>query len=130
MDTTQQVSNLCNKLGRKDWVMHCVKPYGHGSGIAKYLARYIRGGAIKNSQIVHVGKYKVRFRYKSHQTQQTQYLSLSHEQFMQRLLSHVVIPKKPQYQLFMNDASALVLPFFSQVDRRISIRIFIHFDTS
>ena len=95
----QQVSNLCNKLGRKDWVVHCVKPYEHGTGIAKYLARYIRGGAIKNSQIIHVGKYKVRFRYKSHQTQQTEYLSLTHEQFMQRLLSHMAIPNKPQYQL-------------------------------
>ena len=47
----QQVINLCNKLGRKDWVVHCVKAYLHGKGVAKYLARYIRGGSIKNSQL-------------------------------------------------------------------------------
>jgi len=95
----QQVINLCNKLGRKDWVVHCVKAYGHGHGVAKYLARYIRGGAIKNSQIIHLGKRHIKIRYKSHQTQQTKYLNLSHEEFMQRLLSHVALPRKPHYQL-------------------------------
>jgi len=98
-NTAQQVINLCNKLGRKDWVVHCVKPYEHGQGVAKYLARYIRGGAIKNSQLVHLGQHHVKIRYKSHQTKQTEYLNLSHEEFMQRLLSHVAIPKKPHYQM-------------------------------
>lgn len=97
--TDQQVINLCNKLGRKDWVVHCVKPYEHGVGVAKYLARYIRGGAIKNSQIIHIGEQTVRFRYQSHQTKQTEYLTLSHDNFMHRLLSNVAIPKKPQYQM-------------------------------
>ena len=95
----QQVINLCNKLGRKDWVVHCVKPYEHGQGVAKYLARYIRGGAIKNSQIIGQSKDQIRIRYKSHQTQQTEYISLRHEEFMQRLLSHMAIPKKSHYQM-------------------------------
>jgi hypothetical protein len=95
----QKVINLCNELGRKEWVVHCVKAYDHGHGVAKYLARYIRGGAIKNSQILHVGKNHIKFRYKSHQTQQTEYLNLSHEEFMQRLLSHFAVPKKPHYQM-------------------------------
>ena len=95
----QQAINLCNKLGRKDWVVHCVKAYEHGHGVAKYLARYIRGGAIKNSQIIHIGKHHIRIRYKSHQTQQTEYLNLNHDEFMQRLLSHIAIPKKSHYQL-------------------------------
>lgn len=95
----QQIINLCNKLGRKDWVVHCVKPYEHGQGVAKYLARYIRGGAIKNSQILHVGKQHIKIRYKSHQTQQTEYLNLSHDEFMQRLLSHLALPKKSHYQM-------------------------------
>lgn len=95
----QQVINLCNKWGRKDWVIHCTKAYKHGQGVAKYLARYIRGGAIKNSQVIQLGEHHVRFRYKSHQTKQTEYLNLSHEQFMQRLLSHIAIPKKPNYQM-------------------------------
>jgi hypothetical protein len=96
--TEQGVINLCNKLGRKEWVIHCVKPYQHGSGVAKYLARYIRGGAIKNTQIIKVTEDKVRSRYKSHQTKQTEYLNLKHDEFMQRLLNHIPIPKKQQYQ--------------------------------
>ena len=96
--TEQGVSNLCNKLGRTEWVIRCVKPYQHGGGVAKYLARYIRGGAIKNSQILNIGEHQVRFRYKSHQTKQTEYLTLSHDNFMQRLLCHIATPRKQQYQ--------------------------------
>jgi hypothetical protein len=96
--TEQGVINLCNKLGRKEWVLRCVKPYQHGGGVAKYLARYIRGGAIKNSQILNISEERVRFRYKSHQTKQTEYLNLKHDDFMQRLLDHIPIPKKQQYQ--------------------------------
>jgi len=95
----QQLINLCNKLGRQDWVVYCAKPYEHGHGVAKYLARYIRGGAIKNSQILHLGNEHIKLRYKSHQRQQTEYLRLTHVQFMQRLLSHVALPKKPHYQM-------------------------------
>jgi hypothetical protein len=95
----QHVINLCNKLGRKAWVVDCVKAYDQGHGVAKYLARYIRGGAIKNSQILQVGKRHIKIRYKSHQTKQTEYLNLSHEEFMRRLLSHLAVPKKPHYQM-------------------------------
>lgn len=96
---SQQIVNLCNKLGRTDWVVHCVKPYEHGHGVAKYLARYIRGGAIRNTQLLSAANNSVLFRYKSHQTKKTEYLKLSNEQFMQRLLSHFAIPRKQQYQM-------------------------------
>jgi hypothetical protein len=95
----QKLLNLCNKLGRRDWVVYCAKAYEHGQGVAKYLARYIRGGAIKNSQLLHLGNEYIKLRYKSHQTQKTEYLRLTHSQFMQRLLSHIAIPKKSQYQM-------------------------------
>jgi hypothetical protein len=88
-ETKQRVINLCNKLGRTDWILHCVPPYEHGVGGAKYLARYIKGGAIKNSQILRITERSIKFRYKSHQTKQTEYLTLTHAQFMQRLLSHI-----------------------------------------
>ena len=89
-ESAQQVINLCNKLGRIDWVVHCVKPYEHGHGVAKYLARYIKGGAIKNSQLLSMTNSAILFRYKSHQTRRTEYIKLSSEQFMQRLLSHFI----------------------------------------
>jgi len=51
---TTQVTNLSNKLGRIDWQVYACAPYAHGLGVAKYLARYMRGGAINNSQITAV----------------------------------------------------------------------------
>ena len=96
--TEQNVINLCNKYGRQDWVVYCVKPYEYGDGVAKYLARYIKGGSIKNSQLINVTEHTVKYRYKSHQTKQTEYLTLSHSNFMARLLSHMALPKKQQYQ--------------------------------
>lgn len=94
----QGIINLCNKYGRQDWVVYCVKPYEYGDGVAKYLAKYIRGGSIKSSQIINMTEQTVKFRYKSHQTKQVEYLTLSHSDFMKRLLSHMALPKKQQYQ--------------------------------
>ncbi|WP_375320581.1 IS91 family transposase [Aliivibrio logei] len=93
----QNVLNLFNKWGVFDWVVHCTKPYSHGAGVVKYLARYVRGGAIKNSQILHVSNKEVRVRYKSHQTKKTEMLRLKPNQFIERILSHIAIPKKQQY---------------------------------
>ena len=98
-ESAQQEINLCNKLGRRDWVVYCAKPYEHGHGVAKYLARYIRGGAIKNSQLLNDTNNIILFRYQSHQSKKTEYLKLHYEQFMQRLLSHFAIPRKQQYQM-------------------------------
>ena len=74
--------NLCNKLGRRDWVLHCCKPYTHGNSVAKYLARYIKGGAVKNSQLISLRNNQVTFRYKSHQTKRTEYLKLNSDVFI------------------------------------------------
>jgi hypothetical protein len=95
----QQVKSLCNKWGRKEWVIHCVKPYEHGRGVVKYLAKYIRGGSIKNRQIIAITKEHVRYCYKSHQTKKTEFINLKHDDFMDRLLSHIAQPKKQQYQM-------------------------------
>lgn len=85
--------NLCNKLGRRDWVLHCCKPYTHGNSVAKYLARYIKGGAVKNSQLISLRNNQVTFRYKSHQTKRTEYLKLNSDVFIGRLLDHISVPK-------------------------------------
>jgi len=90
--TPQDLPN--NKtLYASDWVVYCCKPYEHGDGVAKYLARYMRGGAIRNGQLLKAGEQVV-FRYKSHQTGKKEKLSLTAEDFMKRLLQHVMIPYK------------------------------------
>ena len=92
-----QVASLLNQWGREDWVVHCTRQYSHGHGVAKYLARYIRGGAIKNTQLRHVSATEVRYSYKSHQTQRTESMTMSHNDFMARIVSHVALPRKQQY---------------------------------
>ena len=81
------------ELYASDWVIHCCKAYDHGDGVAKYLARYMRGGAIRNGQFLKASD-KVIFRYKSHQTGKKETLSLSAPDFIQRLLQHIMIPYK------------------------------------
>lgn len=66
--TGQHLKNLLNKLGRKDWVVHFCERYEHASGVAKYLARYVKGGPFSNSQLSITKENIVRFRYQSHQT--------------------------------------------------------------
>ena len=91
--TEQLELNLCNKLGRIYWVLNCCKPYTHGKSVAKYLARYIKGGALKNSQLISLRNNEVMFRYKSHQTKRTEYLKLNTDVFIGRLLDHISVPR-------------------------------------
>ena len=46
---------------------------------------------------MHVSSKEVRVRYKSHQTKKTEMLRLKPNQFIERILSHIAIPKKQQY---------------------------------
>ena len=92
--SSQQCLNLCNQLGRKEWVVHCCQRYEHAAGVAKYLARYIKGGPLRNSQLLSVSKSQLRFRYQSHRTHTSAVAELSMETFLQRWLEHVPTPGK------------------------------------
>jgi len=93
-ETEQTVKNLCNKLGRKEWVVHFCKRYDHGEGVAKYIARYVRGGPLKNKQIQITENGQVSFSYTSHQTKKLEYLNIRASDFIIRWLHHVPIPRK------------------------------------
>lgn len=90
----QQLKNLLNKLGRKAWTVHFCNQYVHGKGVAKYLARYVKGGAFNNQQIKQVAAGRVKFLYKSHQSRRYEWLDLPVEQFVQRVAEHVLPPRK------------------------------------
>lgn len=81
--------SLSNRLGRKAWVVHCCERYDHGRGVARYLARYIRGGPLRNSQLLNITESRVSFRYQSHQTGRREVATLDAESFIQRWLEHV-----------------------------------------
>jgi hypothetical protein len=51
----QQVLNLRNRLGhptKTRWNVRLMERYAHGAGVVTYLARYLRGGPIKNARLV------------------------------------------------------------------------------
>ena len=90
-----QLSNLLNKLGRQDWVVHFCKRYEHAKGVAKYLSRYVKSGPLKNQQIKYISETHIVYEYKSHQTKKRERLTLSTTQFVTRLLQHIPLPGKP-----------------------------------
>src|SRR5437879_11550072 len=51
----QQFVNLLNRLGhptKTRWNVRIMERYRHGAGVVKYLARYLRGGPLKNGHLV------------------------------------------------------------------------------
>jgi len=90
-----EVKNMLNKLGRQDWVVHFCKRYDYAEGVATYLARYVKSGPLRNQQIISVTDQQVTFSYQSHQTKKTETLTLSIEDFINRLLQHAPLPGKP-----------------------------------
>jgi len=95
--TGQCASNLLNKLGRVKWNVNICERYDHGSGVVTYMARYVRGGALKNGQLLNVSNDSVTFRYYSHQEasdgkKQGNVTTLPIGQFIQRYLMHVPEP--------------------------------------
>ena len=85
---------------RKKWNIRIEERYKHGVGVATYLARYMRGGPIKNSRLLGFDGKKVSFRYGDHRNADAQgrardgVMELYVEDFVGRWLQHV--PKKGQ----------------------------------
>jgi hypothetical protein len=97
----QQFLNLLNRLGHKKktrWNVRIMERYPHGRGVATYLARYMRGGPIKNARLISFNGHEVTFRYQNnHDTPaggkgaQTP-MTLPLGDFIQRLLLHIPGP--------------------------------------
>src|SRR5215468_9421080 len=64
----QQALNLLNRLGhaqKTPWNVHIRERYRHGAGVVTYLARYLRGGPIKNARLVAWDGDRVTFMYRT-----------------------------------------------------------------
>ena len=90
-------ASLLNRLGRKKWNVHIRARYAHGQGVAAYLARYLKGGPLKNSQLLPTERAGVRFRYRPHRDEsdgsdQSVVLDLTPEAFLGRYLAHLPQP--------------------------------------
>jgi hypothetical protein len=85
----QKFSNLLNKLGRKKWNVKIQDKYSHGNGVATYLARYLRGGPIKNSRIIRFEEGQVTLNYGR---EKVALMKLTTAEFIERYLQHVPLP--------------------------------------
>jgi hypothetical protein len=60
--------NLLNRLGhptKTPWNVRIMERYPHGAGVVTYLARYLRGGSIKNARLVAWDGDRVTFTYRT-----------------------------------------------------------------
>jgi hypothetical protein len=88
--TEHKVNNLLNQLGRKKWNVCIRERYSHGSGVITYLARYVKGGPISNRRLSCADDQGVRFSYQDHRDGKSKLMTLSSEEFLHRVLWHVV----------------------------------------
>ena len=89
--------SLINRLGRKvKWNVRVCQRYPHGRGVSLYLARYVKGGPYRNTQIVRASPSQVLFRYTPHtqagEPKRSATLALSPQSFLARVLQHAPEP--------------------------------------
>ena len=98
----QQVLNLLNRLGhaqKTPWNVHIRERYRHGAGVVTYLARYLRGGPIKNARLVVWDGDRVTFTYRVSAEEyvsgatQPSHMTLSRVDVLQRWRRHVPAPQ-------------------------------------
>jgi hypothetical protein len=86
------------KARRRKWNVRLEAPYRHGEGVAVYLARYLKGGPIKNRRLAGFDGQEVAFRYGDFREAdaagkpKTKVMRLSVAEFLERLLQHVPPP--------------------------------------
>ena len=98
----QPFLNLLTRLGhprKTPWNVHLRERYRHGTGVVTYLARYLRGGPIKNARLVAWEGDRVTFTCRPRPEEadagsaSPQRLTLSVADFLQRWLLHVPVPQ-------------------------------------
>ena len=92
------VRQVLVQAARQKWNIRIAERYPHGRGVMKYLARYVRGGPIKDHRLVACDGQQVTFRYGNHrdldaagQPRQAE-LTLSVREFLRRWSEHVPLP--------------------------------------
>ncbi len=83
---------LLTALKRKEWNVRIQERYPHGQGVMRYLARYVKGGALSDRRVLTANKGQVSFLYKDHRDSKRKVMALETGHFMERILWHVPIP--------------------------------------
>jgi hypothetical protein len=92
------VRRVLVEAARPKWNIRIAERYPHGRGVVKYLARYVRGGPIKDHRFVSGDGRQVTFRYGNQQDldkrgkpRQAE-LTLTVTEFLRRWSEHVPLP--------------------------------------
>lgn len=94
----EEALRIVAKARRNKWNVRLEAPYRHGEGVAVYLARYLKGGPIKNHRLVDFDGREVTFRYGDFREAdaggkpRSKTMRLSVAEFLGRLLLHVPPP--------------------------------------
>ena len=81
------------------WNVRIMERYRHGTGVVTYLARYLRGGPLKNGRLVAYDGDRVTFTYRARhedadvESTSPQRMTLPVADFLQRWLLHVPMPQ-------------------------------------
>ncbi len=92
------VRQVLVEAARQKWNIRIAERYKHGQGVVKYLARYVRGGPIKDHRLVAFDGEQVTLRYGAHRERdargnpQQRELTLSVAEFLRRWSEHVPLP--------------------------------------
>jgi hypothetical protein len=92
--TAADVHALLHELKQSKWHVRIEPPYASGNGLVIYLARYLRGGPIKNHRLLAFTGTDVCFRYRQyrgHQRPKWQSMTLPVDDFLDRLFQHVPV---------------------------------------
>jgi len=98
----QPLLNLLARLGhprKTKWNVRIMERYRHGTGVVTYLARYLRGGPIKNARLMAYDGDRVTFTYRARQEEadaesaSPQRMALPVAAFLQRWLLHIPVPQ-------------------------------------
>jgi hypothetical protein len=83
---------------RQKWNIRIAERYRHGRGVVKYLARYVRGGPLKDHRFVRFDGRTVTFWYGAHRKREAggkprrAEVTLRVEEFLRRWSEHVPLP--------------------------------------
>jgi hypothetical protein len=92
------VRQVLVEAARQKWNIRIAERYPHGRGVMNYLARYVRGGPIKDHRFVRFEGAQVTFRYGNHRELDAhgkphqQELTLTVAEFLRRWSEHVPLP--------------------------------------
>ena len=88
MNENDAMWDLQRAIRRKPWIVDRRPRYEHGHGVALYLARYVRGGPIKNARILSFDGETVTIR-KSRRGEPVENVRFRIDEFIRRILDHV-----------------------------------------